>query len=105
LPDSQQLRILILNAMMDDAEDIEQIYIAINSERLQTGGQPEIFLRDIMDEIPAMLGEGLIKAEFSNDSKIAPLDRVNIRLLHYYWFSPTEGGKTLWSKGKEILPS
>jgi len=88
--------------MMDDAEDIEQIYLSINQERFSGGaGQPEIFLREIMDEIPCMLEDGLIKAAFSNDKELAPLGTLEMSLLHYYWFSPTEAGLKIWKAAED----
>ena len=55
-------------------------------------------LREIVDEMKLMLAEGYIKADFSNDEKLAPLDEVSSFLFHHYWFSPTKKGKEMWAQ-------
>lgn len=92
-----ELRFHILDSMMDDAEDIEQVYLSANSaELLKRPPQPRFPLREIVDEMKFMLQEGYIRAHFSNDEKQAPLDDVNLLLFHHYWFSPTQTGKEAW---------
>jgi hypothetical protein len=92
-----KLRFHILNVMMDDAEDAEQVYLSANRVGLlEEPLQPRFALRDIVDEMKLMLGDGLIKAKYSNDEKEAPLNNLNLLLFHHYWFSPTESGKEVW---------
>jgi hypothetical protein len=92
-----ELRFHILDVMMDDSEDVEQVYLSVNRSRFETGLQPEFYLREIIDEMELMLEEGYIKADFSNDKKLAPISNVNSSLFHHYWFSPTEKGKEVWA--------
>jgi len=93
LPRLTELQFQILNAVMDDAEDVEQIYLAVNSSSLETGSiQPEHPLRDIIDELNSLLKKGYVEApRFCNTSSLPqPPDSS---MLHHYWFSPTEKGK------------
>ena len=88
------LQFQILNAMADDAEDVEQIYLT--RESLGAGSaQPQQPLRDIIDGVDLLLKEGYIKVEFRNDPNL-PL-KVPEGLLHHYWFSPTAEGKQAWN--------
>jgi hypothetical protein len=95
-----ELRFQILDAMVDDCEDVEQVYHCVNRGRLETQGQPQFFLREIIDEMKLMLEEGYIKPDFSNDEKQAPVGLVNLSLFHHYWFSPTAKGKEVWAANK-----
>jgi len=92
-----ELRFHILNVMMDDSEDVEQVYLSVNRDRFETDRQPEFYLREIIDEMKSMLEEGYIKTEFSNDEKLAPLGDTNSSLSHHYWFAPTQKGKEVWA--------
>jgi hypothetical protein len=92
-----KLRCHILNAMMDNCEDVEQVYLSVNESRFETEPQPEFSLREIIDEMKLMLEEGYIKVDFSNDEKLAPFGDINPSLFHHYWFSPTEKGKEVWA--------
>lgn len=95
-----ELRLQILNAMMDDAEDVEQVYLSANrNEFLAAPCQPRFPLREIVDEMKLLLEEGFVEACFTNDEKQAPLDNLNLALFHHYWFSPTKRGKELWEAG------
>jgi hypothetical protein len=92
-----KLRFCILHVMMDDAEDVEQVYLSANRDVLfKEPLQPRFALRDIIDEMKLMLDEGYIKAHYSNDEKQAPLDNINLLLFYHYWFSPIESGKEVW---------
>ncbi len=92
-----ELRFHILDSMMDDAEDIEQVYLSTNRDEFcKEPAQPRFPLREIIDEMRLMLREGYIKADISNDEKQAPLDDINLMLFHHYWFSPTKTGKEVW---------
>ncbi len=91
-----ELRFHILDAMVDDCEDVEQVYLCVNRVQFEARNQPQFFLREIVDEMKRMLEEGYIKADFSNDEKLVPLGDINPSLLHHYWFSPTKKGKEVW---------
>jgi len=84
--------------MMDDAEDIEQIYLCANHSYFETTNSlsPEYPLRDIIDGITNLLESGLIEAKYTNDESAAPLSEVNPILIHHYWFGPTENGVAAW---------
>ena len=95
------LQFEILNAMMDDSEDVEQIYLAVNRKVLEMSGeiscgQPKYQLVLVIDEIGRLLEGGLLEARISWDESVAPLDPVNQAKFHYYWFGPTEKGKAEW---------
>jgi hypothetical protein len=100
-----ELRFHILNAMMDDSEDLEQVYLSANESRFETEAQPRFPLREIIDEMKLMLEEGSIKADFSNDEKLAPLGDVNHSLFHHYWFSPTKKGEEVWEASSGRPPA
>ncbi len=101
-----ELQFKILDAMMDDYEDVEQVYLTINREFLESRGepnygQPKYQLVPVIDEIRQMLEDGFIKAHVSWDENIAPVNQVNRAALHYYWFAPTEKGKGEWKNYPE----
>ena len=95
------LQLTILRGMVDDYEDIEQLYLYANRtivERGQlqvptTSSQIRFPLRELMDEVANLLREGYIEPKYSNDEKLAPLHPVNLKVLHHYWFGPTDKGK------------
>jgi hypothetical protein len=92
-----ELQFQILNAMMDDAEDVEQIYLAANRSSLEAGSiQPEHALRAIIDELNSLLRGCYVEApKFCNRSSLPqPPDPA---LLHHYWFCPTEKGRQEWA--------
>jgi len=98
-PDLTELQFQILNAMMDDAEDIEQIYLAANIRAFETSpGQPQFPLRGIIDEVKHLLEQDYIKAELTGDETLAPLSKVVPAMLHYYWLSPTTKGLQAWEQ-------
>jgi hypothetical protein len=100
------LQVTILDGMADDYEDVEQLYLYAN----RVGADEEhaniqfprmlvevvVHLRDLVDEITSMLHEGYIEAKYSNDEEVAPLNPVNLALLHHYWFGATDKGTELW---------
>jgi hypothetical protein len=94
------LRFEILDAMVDDWEDAEQVYLSINRERLMACGQPRELLVRVIDELRQMLSEGLIEAQRSWDETIAPLSTLDLTRIHYYWFSPTQKGQETWRSRK-----
>ena len=102
-PRLTELQFQVLNAMMDDAEDVEQIYLAVNRNFLESGSiQPEHPLRDIIDELKSLLLGGYLQAPKScNPHTPQPPD---ISLLHHYWFSPTEKGKQAWEAHRVSSP-
>jgi len=100
------LRFAILDSMMDDAEDIEQLYLSVNRAGFATGPfQPKFFLRDVVDEIVCLIEGGLIEAKYSNDQARCPLNKLEPTLLHHYWFAPTKSGMELWKRSKETKSS
>src|SRR5277367_6611512 len=87
-----ELQFQILNATMDDAEDLEQIYLAINPGVIESGTlQPQYSLRSVVDELDSLLNKGYLEAPlFCNPSLPQPPDRSRI---HHYWFALTDEGK------------
>jgi hypothetical protein len=92
MPLLTELQFLTLNVMMDDAEDVE-VYLTINRDCLP---QPRFSLGAIIEVIRLMVDEGYIEADYTNDARLAPLESLNVSLLHHYWFSPTQKGKQAW---------
>lgn len=74
-----------------------KFYLAVNRVGDELHFQPDNHLRDVIDQMKLMIEEGYIKADFSNDEESAPLSDLNLSLFHYYWFSPTEKGKQVWT--------
>ena len=73
-----ELQFQVLNATMDDAEDVEQIYLAVNRRSLQAGSiQPEYPLREIVDGLDLLLKDGYLDApKFCNETSLPmPPDR------------------------------
>lgn len=110
-----KLQFEILDAMADDYENIEQIYLCANREFVKERevglDSPLIIveankylLHDVIDELTDMLEEGYIKAKYSNDESVAPLDSVNLAALHHYWFGPTEKGQRAWDAYRRDNP-
>jgi len=94
-------RAALLDSMMDDAEDVEQLYLAVNRSTCAIGPcQPRFLLRYLIDEISCMLEGGIIESKYSNDEANAPLDSINASLLHQYWFSPARAGMELWRRAR-----
>lgn len=96
-----ELQFTIINAMMDDYEDVEQVYLDINRKALgethePNCGQPKYRLVEIVDEIPGLLEEGLIRAHILSKEGAAPIDQIDPAHIHDYWFAPTEKGKGEW---------
>jgi hypothetical protein len=96
-----ELQSAIINAMMDDYEDVEQVYLGINRECLETTneptyGQPKWRLVDMVDEMLRMWEDGLISAHTLSTEGAAPLNRIDHAGIHNYWFAPTEKGKAEW---------
>jgi hypothetical protein len=93
-----ELQFAILDAMMDDYEDIEQVYLTINLDALRTKGQPDHLLVTIVDELFALADAGLIEPRSSWREDIAPVAKLNRAAICYYWFFPTERGKDEWKQ-------
>jgi hypothetical protein len=100
-----ELRFCILDAMADDCEDVEQVYLCANQDYFEPGSQPRFCLREIIDKMKLMLEEGYIKPDFSNDEQQDPLALVNPSLFYHYWFSPTKKGKEVWEMNSRRPPS
>jgi len=103
-PRLRDLQFEILNAMMDDPEDVEQIYLAANRNSFNARSiQPEHPLRDIIDMLNSLLKGGYIEApNFCNKSSLPQPPETS--LLHHYWFSPTEKGKQAWEAYRVFQP-
>jgi hypothetical protein len=96
------LQCKILDGMVDDYEDVEQLYLFANRElaREEAFGirvpelllQIQFSLREITDEIASMLREGYIEAKYSSDAELVPLRPLDFSALHHYWFGPTAKG-------------
>ena len=86
----------ILNVMMDDYEDVEQVYLSINRDALMARGQPDHLLFVVVDEIRNLLASGHVKAEYTNDEGRTPVGNLNQELIFYYWIGPTDKGKQAW---------
>jgi hypothetical protein len=99
----ERLKLLILKAMMDDAEDIEQIYLSINGSYIKKKITPDFPLREIIDGINLLLDGGFVAARRSDDHIKAPLDKIDSGMLHYYYFSPTKAGHAFWDENKAEL--
>jgi hypothetical protein len=96
-----ELQFAIINAMMDDYEDLEQIFLGMNREALEATrepnfGQPRYRLVEIVDEIPSLLEQGLIRAHILSSEGATPLSQVDQTRIHDYWFAPTRKGKGEW---------
>ena len=96
-----ELQFAIINAMMDDYEDVEQVYLGVNREALREThepncGQPEYRLVEIVDEIQGLLEGGLIRAHILSSEGAASLNHIDQTRIHDYWFAPTEKGKGEW---------
>lgn len=97
-----ELQCKILDGMVDDYEDVEQLYLFANRElgREEAVGikfpdkllRIQFPLRELTDEIAGMLHEGYIEAKYSSDAELAPLRPIDFSVLHHYWFGPTEKG-------------
>lgn len=98
-----ELQFQILNAMMDDPEDVEQIYLAVNRSFLEAGSTAPVHsLRDVIDHISGLLSGGYLEApKFCNPHTPHPPDSS---LLHHYWFGPTKQGKHAWEAYRVSLP-
>jgi hypothetical protein len=110
-----EIQFAILDAMADDYENIEQVYLCVNRDFVkerELGLEIPLtilevnkhLLHDVIDELADMLEEGYIKAKHSNDESVAPLGAVNPTALHHYWFGPTEKGKRAWETYRQENP-
>lgn len=107
-----ELQLTILDGMADDYEDLEQLYLYANRIPAEEEHadvrfprmlvQVSFHLRDLVDEIRNMLDQGYIEAKYSNDERVAPLNPLNIELLHHYWFGATDKGMTLWKAHSKL---
>lgn len=104
-----ELQFTILNGMMDDYEDVEQLYLYANREISEEEKQnilsPHMLvqvrlpLRDLIDEIAVLLSEGYITIQYLNGDRGLPFDQsrqVDLTVLHHYWFGPTDKGMRAW---------
>ena len=101
-----ELQFIILDGMVDDYENLEQLYLYANrefaEERKASVHHPHILLqvrfplRDIVAEVRNMLGEGLIEAKACNDKEVALPPLIDFSALHDYWFGTTARGIEAW---------
>ncbi len=108
-----ELQFRILDGIADDYEDVEQLYLFVNRDFAAESElgvrfsrnviEVRFSLRELMDEIANMLDEEFIEAKHSSDEKVAPLNAFNLKLLHHYWFGPTEKGHRAWSSYRMAL--
>lgn len=88
LPSLTPLQFGVLNGMMDDSEDVEQLYLMLRQQSTP--------LHDVIDAITYLLRNGFIEVSHTNDERIAPVNPINFAMIHHYWFSPTQKGQAAW---------
>ncbi len=98
-----ELQFQILNAMMDDAEDVERIYLAVNWNAIEAGTmQPDYSLKQVIEELNVLLRVGYVEAPmYCNPNRPLPPESF---ALHHYWFGPTEKGQQAWQAYKASPP-
>jgi hypothetical protein len=82
-----QLQYGVLDGMMDDAEDVEQLYLGLRDQ---------FTLREVIDAVRLLLRDGMIEVKHTSDECIAPVNPNNSAMIHHYWFNPTAKGKAAW---------
>ncbi len=82
-----QLQYGVLDSMMDDAEDVEQLYLGLRDQ---------FTLREVIDAVTSLLANEMIEVKYTNDERIAPVSPINPAMIHHYWFNPTAKGKAAW---------
>jgi hypothetical protein len=103
VPRLTQLQFQILDALMDDAESVKQIFLAVNWKWLEAGSRkPRHSMKAIIEELNFFIEKGYAEAPKScNPTMPQPLDRAR---LHDYWFGLTEKGKQAWEAYKASVP-
>jgi hypothetical protein len=111
LPALTALQLTLLDCMVDDYEDIEQLYLCANRDSKVEGEngirfplivmQVRFALRDIVDEIANMVREAYVEAKYSNLEDFVPDHPLDFTALHHYWFGPTPKGKAAWKAHAE----
>lgn len=99
VPRLTPLQFQILDALMDDAESVEQIFLAANWKWLEAGSEkPRTTMKAIIDELKFLLKSGYAEApRFCNPNLPQPLDGAR---LQDYWFGLTEKGRQAWEAYK-----
>lgn len=86
------LQLEILDVMMDDYEDVEQVYLSVNRNAFERNPcVPQFRLRDVIDDLKSLLAEGLVELAPSQCQPAGP--EVE---FHEQWFFPTDKGREAW---------
>ena len=107
----QWLRLLILNAMADDLEDLQQIFLSVNldAKRWETTAS----IDEILPELKALVDTDLVRAYvFTRTESYVRLDPASIDDLKSCWCEMTAEGRRLQDSDwwpfdettKELLP-
>ena len=87
---------LILNALSDDYESIEQILQLVNTPEQEW---PEVTPLEVIDRVERLFHAGhlflTLDAKFDRDAIIREIDQTSD---HKFWFGRTASGDTLWRK-------
>ena len=84
-----QIQFGVLDGIMDDAEDVEQLYLGLHEQ---------FTLHEVIDAVTLLLRDGMIEVKYTNDERIAPVKPINLATIHHYWFGPTAKGKAAWQQ-------
>jgi hypothetical protein len=103
VPRLTKLQFHILDALMDDAESVKQIFLAVNWKWVEAGSKaPNISMNAVLDELNFLLENGYAEApKVCNPNMPQPLDSAR---LHDYWFGLTEKGRQEWETYKAYVP-
>jgi hypothetical protein len=95
----------ILNATADDAENLEQIYLAVCFETLEADGRhsltcrrvrPAVSLQEIADRVRGLVERGLLTA-VSDEEGGQPPPADDLSGVWRAWFAMTPEGRRLWA--------
>jgi hypothetical protein len=110
MPDLSQTDWEILNVTADDPESLEQIYLGVCFEIVQTDGgdnglhlsyrrvQP-VLLEEIANRVRHLVDLGLLRAD--SDENGQPLtDLQDLSYVRRAWFSMTSEGRRAWDESE-----
>ena len=87
---------LILDALSDDYESVEQIVKLVNSPK---EAWPEVTPLEVIDRVERLFRAGhvflTLDAKFDRDAMIREIDQTSDRK---FWFGRTASGHALWQK-------
>ena len=87
---------LILNALSDDYESVEQIVELVNTPEEEW---PEVTPLEVIDRVERLFRAGhlflTLDAKFDRDAMIREIDQTSDRK---FWFGRTASGDVLWQK-------